>query len=227
MFQTIIPPDLPDHNRLRAELLAAGLNGGALPTEQAAVALMLRLPSGVGLRDDVWNRYVVTQQFDIDVAANTVTASCGYAWTDLAEAVGAGSLPLSRGERQLVLAACAIASPMVSTPLWKIATSPDTGLYDLLLAAMYHAVGRGDPADDLADTRRRLEAERVETARLRARVDALENELNSREPVRGTEDGDGSPVPAGVDGHPVGHHGNGTPAPSTFAGLDQTPGIQL
>lgn len=210
MFDNIIPDDLTDDNRHRASLLAAGLNGGALPTEQAAVALMLRLPYGVGLRDDVWKRYVVTE----DDGTDTGRVRALYSWTDLAEAAESGNLPLSRGERYLVRAACAIASPMLGAPLHQVVTGVDRPNFDLLIAALHHAAGRPNPADQLADretelaeARRLLDAQAVAEAALADRLAAMRDQLAAVvEPVRGTEDGTGEPVPDGVEGHHAGHH---------------------
>lgn len=203
MFRSIIPDE--DSGDNRAELLAAGLSGGALPAEEAAVALMLRLPYGVGLRDDVWRAFVLD---DGETAA--------YTWPDLAKAAEDGDLPLSRGERYLVRAACAIANPMCAAPLHQVVSAIERPNFDLLIAALYHAAGRQNPADQLAaretenaELRRRLDAYAVGEARLHDQIAEL-SALAARaeeEAVRGTADGTGEPIPADVEGHPVNGRG--------------------
>lgn len=221
MFHSILPDDLADHNRARAEQLAAGLAGGAQRTEQAAVALMLRIPGGVAFRDDVWDRYVVPDQSSDQPAAR-------FTWPDLAKHATSGRLPLERCARYLVEAACALANPMHraalhdmfddepdGAPLHQLAANLDSDGFGLMLAALYHAAGRPDPAEqlgerdaELARLRRLLDAERIAHGQTLDTLAALRTDLAERadvEAVRGTEDGEGGPLPDGVDGHPVGH----------------------
>lgn len=134
MFLTIIPDDISPDNRPLAEELAAYVATGLLP-EQAAVGLLMRIPH-VAFREDVVRRFIQTVHGDDDQAYSVVL------WQELASSVQYGDVAMTRAERHLVLAACAIALP-IETPVWhQIITGVDHGQLDLLVQAMYHAAGR-------------------------------------------------------------------------------------
>lgn len=131
---TIVPADLhADHADL-ARSLAAGVSA-AHPTEQAAVALLLRLPFSLFARLDLARHYTADPAYPAVVD-----------WRGLAYAAENGDLPLSRGERQMILAACAIGSPLVTAPLHQIVTCVDARNLELLTEAMWWASGRPDGA---------------------------------------------------------------------------------
>lgn len=125
-----MPPDInTDAEPLTAALCASATD----PAERAAVTILTGLPHKLFARPDIRAHFYEECEGPIRVAV--------VGWSGLYRDIIAGQVPLSRGERRMLLVACSMATVGLPVSLAELLTGLDAPNTALLVTAVQQMLG--------------------------------------------------------------------------------------